>query len=84
MAPEILTYQKYGFLVDIWSLGVIFHMMLTGRRPFGSPATASFNQMYDEIRYTKLTFNGANISEEVKDLVKHMLTIDPANRIQWE
>lgn len=84
MAPEILTYQKYGFLVDIWSLGVILHMMVTGRRPFGNPMIANFAQMYDEIKYTQLTFKGGKISDDLKDLLRSMLKVNPTDRIQWE
>lgn len=34
MAPEIIGGQKYNEKVDIWSIGVISFMLLTGRNPF--------------------------------------------------
>ena len=34
MAPEIIKGQKYNEKVDIWSIGVITYMLLSGRNPF--------------------------------------------------
>ena len=34
MAPEIILKEKYNDKVDIWSIGVISYMLLTGRNPF--------------------------------------------------
>lgn len=34
MAPEIILKQNYNEKVDIWAIGVIAYMSLTGRNPF--------------------------------------------------
>lgn len=33
-APEILLGSKYGKTVDLWSLGIIVHLLLVGKLPF--------------------------------------------------
>ena len=34
MAPEIVAQQNYNQKVDIWSLGVLTHILLSGCPPF--------------------------------------------------
>jgi len=34
MAPEIIKKLSYGVKVDIWSLGIMAYIILSGRPPF--------------------------------------------------
>lgn len=34
MAPELILRKKYNEKVDVWSLGVITYMLLSGKNPF--------------------------------------------------
>lgn len=40
MAPEIIANQKYDAKVDIWSLGVVTYILLSGRPPFKGKSRA--------------------------------------------
>jgi len=46
MAPEIIRGEAYGSEVDIWAVGVITCILLTGRPPFfGKSKRAIFQQI---------------------------------------
>ena len=88
-APEMLGSNKeemalmpeYGFEVDIWALGVILFVLLTGGLPFQG---SSDEQTYGLIRYGNVSFgNGLaawSVSLQAEDLVKWMLQRDPSKR----
>ena len=88
MAPEILfTDQnfKYTNKADLWSIGVTFYMLLFGNDgPF--PAQ-DMEQLKDAIRKnsgSNVKFpDNVEITEETKDLIRSLLTIDPEERIEW-
>jgi len=81
MAPEMFEVgdgRGYDKQVDIWALGVMFHEMLFGERPYVGPQT----QLLDIIKKNPYKApNFVQISDESKDLLGKMLTIDPKKRI---
>jgi serine/threonine protein kinase len=46
IAPEIISRKKYGSKVDIWSLGVITYLLLSGSLPF---VGSSKDELFAEI-----------------------------------
>lgn len=81
MAPELLRNKGYNCSCDIFSAGVIFYIMLTGRPLFkgSNPKSIIDKNTKCEIEFPEIYFN--KISEEGLDLVKRMLAEDMDERI---
>ena len=54
MAPEVLNYN-YDFKADVWSLGVIAYMLLTGKKPFEGETE---EELKEKIRYHEPDYTG--------------------------
>lgn len=85
VAPEVLGPEKYDKSCDIWSLGVIMYILLCGFPPFYSNHGLAISPgMKKRIRTGQFTFPSPewqNVSQEAKNLIMGMLTIDPAERL---
>jgi len=78
VSPEVLL-GDYDEKCDIWSSGVILYILLCGDPPFNG---ANDNEIYKKIQQKKYSFPSPQwdkISDDAKDLIKHMLT-DPKDR----
>jgi len=84
LAPEVILLNDenetfYGKEADIWSLGILFHELLYGKRPFDHLKPSEAREMI-----IKTNFEAPKdgfVSEETRDLLTRMLTRDPAKRI---
>ena len=47
MAPEVIQRKAYGKPVDIWSTGVLLHILLSGTMPF----LGTKDRLYETVRY---------------------------------
>lgn len=55
IAPEILKRQSYTNAVDMWAIGVITHILLSGEMPF---LDENRTKMYNAIMKAKYSYNG--------------------------
>lgn len=80
IAPEILLNEGYGKPCDIWSLGVMTYVLLTGMSPFRGD---SFERELNDIMRGPLRMSEwfwADISSEAKDFTRNCLRIAPQRR----
>jgi calcium-dependent protein kinase len=83
IAPEVLK-GDYNEKCDIWSIGVILYILLSGKPPFDGNDD---KEIVNNVRIGTYSLSGPewkNISAEAKDLIKKMLTYDIAQRISAE
>lgn len=94
MAPEILlnVYDdsaRYDGKCDLWSIGVVYHIMLFGKKPyFGELRRSEMGDMRKlmgslrKFDVSQLKFEG--ISEESADILRRLLVKNPKKRMSKE
>lgn len=79
MAPEILR-RKVNDLSDIWSCGVIMHILLSGYPPFSGRNDYEVMQKIKSGTFSLKAVEWKKTSSEGKALIKSMLTYDFTKR----
>jgi len=80
VAPEILTAESYDKSVDMWSVGVIIYILLSGYPPFyADSAPALFKKIMD-VKYDFDDSVWDDISDSAKDLIRNLLVKEPSKR----
>ena len=83
VAPEVIERgQTYDQACDVWSLGVLLFMMLSGRPPFDAPTDRGILQAIRACRYDFNDPIWRSIGSSVKGLIQKMLVSDPQRRIK--
>ena len=81
LAPEMLQRHSYDKSIDMWALGVIVFVLLCGCLPFDDdsskiPSESAARKKF-ALRFPKWA---ASLSNSAKDLLNHLLEIDPKHR----
>ena len=77
VAPEVLLGEGRGPLADLFSVGVLAHELLTGRRPHRAAAAG---EIVDEAITTGPTITAAELDEPLAVLLRRLLDPDPRQR----
>jgi len=83
VAPEVLKRQGYDAACDVWSLGVLLYIMLSGATPFANGASDNPDGILKRIGEGNLKMDSGNwlsVSSEAKDLIRQMLDVEPSKR----
>ncbi|KAK5992602.1 Serine/threonine-protein kinase srk1 [Cladobotryum mycophilum] len=79
-APEIVKDERYSKSVDMWALGCVLYTLLCGFPPFYDESIEVLTEKVAKGQYTFLSPWWDEISESAKDLISHLLTVDPEKR----
>ena len=80
-APEVLGAKKYiGPEVDMWSIGVILYVLVTGKVPFDDMTLPALHKRIKSGIYDP----PVGVTPECFDLISKLLVVDPKNRASME
>lgn len=79
-APEIVKDERYSKSVDMWALGCVLYTLLCGFPPFYDESINVLTEKVARGYYTFLSPWWDDISHSAKDLITHLLCVDPAQR----
>ncbi|XP_043203160.1 death-associated protein kinase 1-like [Amphibalanus amphitrite] len=80
VAPEIINYEPLGLACDMWAVGVITYILLSGASPFlgDSQQETYANIVACDYRFDEEYFSGT--SEAAKDFIARLFITDPRHR----
>ena len=82
MSPEQAEGRELDHRSDVFSLGVMLHQMLTGRRPFGGGSTASIVSSLLRDSAPPVTDDRADVPARLSRMIQRCLEKDPKQRYQ--
>ncbi|XP_074835060.1 serine/threonine-protein kinase 17A-like [Carettochelys insculpta] len=84
VAPEVLSYEPISTATDMWSVGVLTYVMLTGESPFLGPTKQEtfLNISQVNVQFPPDVFQG--VSELAIHFIRSLLLKDPRKRATAE
>ncbi|KAM4030295.1 myosin light chain kinase 2, skeletal/cardiac muscle isoform 1-T1 [Anomaloglossus baeobatrachus] len=81
LSPEVINYDHVSFQTDMWSVGVITYMMVSGLSPFlGANDTETMNNvLLGDADFDEEPFE--LVSEEAKNFISNLLVRDISGRM---
>ncbi|KAG0046091.1 hypothetical protein BGZ83_008718 [Gryganskiella cystojenkinii] len=79
-APEIVKDERYSKSVDMWAMGCVLYTLLCGFPPFYDESIQALTEKVARGQYSFLSPWWDEISSSVKDLITHLLCVNPDER----
>ncbi|XP_074660689.1 myosin light chain kinase, smooth muscle-like [Tubulanus polymorphus] len=84
VAPEIVNYEGVSYSTDMWSIGVIVYVLLSGLSPFVGDHDMDTLQNVTSCQWNFDYPEFDNISNEAKDFISKLLIKDHRKRLKSE
>nr|XP_020461020.1 myosin light chain kinase, smooth muscle-like [Monopterus albus] len=81
VAPEVINYEAVGLETDVWSIGVICFILLSGESPFQGNNEAETLALVTAASYEFDEESFEDISDQAKDFISSLLKKDPRCRL---
>ena len=75
MAPEVFK-RSYDQRCDVWSVGVIMFLLITGEYPFKFSEGCDFEKEYKESRFNTQLRSLELVSDEAKNFLRKLFEFD--------
>jgi serine/threonine protein kinase len=80
LAPEVLSTDRIDYRADMWSVGVILHELITGKRPFQGPTFAALAYKIVHEPLPPIDAAALNLPEGLAEVVTRALAKEPSQR----
>ncbi|XP_017284900.1 myosin light chain kinase, smooth muscle isoform X2 [Kryptolebias marmoratus] len=84
VAPEVINYEPVCLATDMWSIGVICYILLSGESPFQGNSEAETLALVTAAQWEFDEESFEDITEEAKEFIGSLLNKDPRKRISCE
>uniref|UniRef100_A0A3P9D773 Myosin, light chain kinase 5 n=1 Tax=Maylandia zebra TaxID=106582 RepID=A0A3P9D773_9CICH len=84
VAPEVINYEPVGLGTDMWSIGVICYILLSGESPFQGNSDAETLALVTAAQWEFDEESFDEITEEAKNFISSLLSKDPRRRMTCE
>uniref|UniRef100_A0A6B2LD94 Protein kinase domain-containing protein n=1 Tax=Arcella intermedia TaxID=1963864 RepID=A0A6B2LD94_9EUKA len=83
-APELLEGKKHGKSVDLWAIGCMSFLLLSGKYPFADSNLMRLNANIKNGKFEFAESDWAKVDPKAKEFVKGLLNVNPQERTTME
>ncbi|KAK2180733.1 hypothetical protein NP493_429g01145 [Ridgeia piscesae] len=80
-APEVVDHDAVGFYTDMWAVGVLAYILLSGLSPFAGEDSVETMQNVSKCDWDFDSESFKGISEQAKDFIRKLIVKQPQRRL---